>query len=90
MGIHYIVGRSGSGKTMQIYSEIGEALRNGEGRLILMVPEQFTLQAERDLIQTLNLPGILDVEVLSFTRLAYKVFMKQGVLPAPICERADI
>lgn len=78
MGIHYIVGRSGSGKTMQIYSEIGEALRNGEGRLILMVPEQFTLQAERDLIQTLNLPGILDVEVLSFTRLAYKVFNEAG------------
>jgi ATP-dependent helicase/nuclease subunit B len=80
LGIHYIVGRSGSGKTMEIYGQIGEALGNGENRLILMVPEQFTLQAERDLIQKLNLPGILDVEVLSFSRLAHKVFNEVGGL----------
>jgi hypothetical protein len=30
LGIHYIVGRSGSGKTMQIYSEIGKPLEMGE------------------------------------------------------------
>jgi len=80
LGIHYIVGRSGSGKTMRIYGEIGRALQNGEKKLILMVPEQFTLQAERDLIQYLNLPGILDVEVLSFSRLAYKIFNEAGGL----------
>lgn len=80
MGIHYITGRSGSGKTIQVYREIGEAVQNGESRLILMVPEQFTLQAERDLIYKLNLPGILDVEVLSFSRLAHKVFNEVGGL----------
>jgi ATP-dependent helicase/nuclease subunit B len=80
LGIHYITGRSGSGKTIQVYREIGEAVQNGESRLILMVPEQFTLQAERDLIYKLNLPGILDVEVLSFSRLAHKVFNEVGGL----------
>lgn len=80
LAIHYIVGRSGSGKTMKIYGEIGQALRSGEKGLILMVPEQFTLQAERDLIQYLDLPGILDVEVLSFSRLAHKVFNEAGGL----------
>ncbi|HHY83616.1 MAG TPA: ATP-dependent helicase/deoxyribonuclease subunit B, partial [Clostridiales bacterium] len=80
MSMHYITGRSGSGKTMRIYQEIGEALLKGEDRLILMVPEQFTLQAERDLINKLDLPGILNVEVLSFTRLAYKVFNEAGGL----------
>lgn len=80
MGIRYITGRSGSGKTMQVYQEIKEALTQGGSRLILMVPEQFTLQAERDLIHTLNLPGILDVEVLSFSRLAHKVFNEVGGL----------
>ncbi|MDD2503938.1 MAG: hypothetical protein PHG58_08875, partial [Clostridia bacterium] len=80
MGIRYLIGRSGSGKTMQVYQEIGDALRKGEERLILMVPEQFTLQAERDLIHKLNLPGILNVEVLSFTRLAHKIFNEVGGL----------
>lgn len=80
MSLHYITGRSGSGKTMRVYQEIGEALRRGETGLILMVPEQFTLQAERDLINKLNLPGILDVEVLSFSRLAHKVFNEAGGL----------
>ena len=80
MGIHYITGRSGSGKTMQVYREILRALERGDSRLILMVPEQFTLQAERDLIQKLNLPGLLDVEVLSFSRLAHRVFNEVGGL----------
>jgi ATP-dependent helicase/nuclease subunit B len=80
LGIHYITGRSGSGKTMQVYREIREALDQGGSRLILMVPEQFTLQAERDLIHKLNLPGLMDVEVLSFSRLAHKVFNEVGGL----------
>jgi ATP-dependent helicase/nuclease subunit B len=80
MGIRYLIGRSGSGKTQQVYREIGEAVKKGENRLILMVPEQFTLQAERDLIRKQNLPGLLDAEVLSFTRLAHKIFNEVGGL----------
>jgi dTDP-4-amino-4,6-dideoxygalactose transaminase len=80
MGIRYLIGRSGSGKTQQVYQEIGEAVKKGENRLILMVPEQFTLQAERDLIRKQNLPGLLDAEVLSFTRLAHKIFNEVGGL----------
>ena len=50
MALWYITGRSGTGKTSKVYSQIKEALNRGEEGLILMVPEQFTLQAERDLI----------------------------------------
>lgn len=80
MSIYYITGRSGTGKTMRVYQEIKKALDEGRDRLILMVPEQFTLQAERDLIQKLDLPGILNVEILSFSRLAHKVFSEVGGL----------
>ena len=34
-------------------------------RVILYVPEQMTLQAERDLIAGLDLNGLLDIEVIS-------------------------
>ncbi|TCO68996.1 helicase-exonuclease AddAB subunit AddB [Marinisporobacter balticus] len=79
MGIRYIFGRAGMGKTHSVLEEIKKSLEDTDhNRLILIVPEQFTLQAERDLIEKLDLPGIMDVEVLSFTRLAHKVLNEVG------------
>ncbi|MBR5122602.1 MAG: helicase-exonuclease AddAB subunit AddB, partial [Anaerotignum sp.] len=42
-------------------------------------PEQFTSQAERDLIEKTGQNAILTAEVLSFGRLAHKVFSKKGI-----------
>jgi ATP-dependent helicase/nuclease subunit B len=79
LSIRYIFGRSGKGKTHYIFEEIKERLKvDPEHKLILIVPEQFTLQAERDLMEKLKLPGILKVEVLSFTRLAHNVLNEVG------------
>ncbi|MFA6697817.1 MAG: helicase-exonuclease AddAB subunit AddB [Eubacteriales bacterium] len=80
MALWYITGRSGTGKTSKVYSQIKEALNRGEEGLILMVPEQFTLQAERDLIDHLGLAGLLNIEVLSLSRLSHKVFNEAGGL----------
>ncbi len=77
--IRYIIGRAGTGKSRRAIDEIGMYLKEGgEQRLFLLVPEQFTLQAERDLIEQLQLPGIMRVEVLSFNRLAYRVLAEAG------------
>lgn len=77
--IRYILGRAATGKSRQAIAEIGWDLeQGGEYPLILLVPEQFTLQAERDLIDQLQLPGIMRVEVLSFNRLAYRVLAEMG------------
>ncbi len=80
MSLRFIIGRCGSGKSSRVLSEIHEALQDGGTKLFLMVPEQYTLQAERDLIYELNLPGVINIEVLSFSRLAYKVFNEVGGL----------
>lgn len=81
MNLRYIVGRAGSGKTTLIYKEIlKNSKENRKKRLILLVPEQFTLQAEIDLISKMNLEGIMMVEVLSFERLVYKVLSDLGGL----------
>jgi len=77
--IRYIVGRAGSGKTHLVLNEIRHKLKeNDDNKLILLVPEQFTLQAEFDLITKMDLAGIMRAEVLSFERLAYKVFNEVG------------
>lgn len=77
--VRFILGRAGKGKTRCIFNDIAGALKekSKEG-LILLVPEQYTLQAERDLIATLNLPGLIHVEVMSITRLAERVFDEVG------------
>ena len=42
-------------------------------RVILLVPEQYTLQAEREIIAGLHLPGMMDIEVLSPRRLTRRI-----------------
>ena len=47
-------------------------------RVVLLVPEQYTLQAERDLLRDMNLPGFFRIDILSPSRLEYRVFSAFG------------
>lgn len=47
-------------------------------RLLVIVPEQYTLQTERDLMDSLDAPGFFDLEVLSPSRLTERVFSAAG------------
>ena len=51
----------------------------GSGRrTLVIVPEQYTLQTERDLMTGLDAPGFFDLEVLSPSRLTERVFAQAG------------
>ncbi len=79
MSVRYILGRAGAGKTHQIFEEIKKNLEANSGeKLILLVPEQYTLQAERDLLKSLDTPGIMGVEVLSISRLGKRILNETG------------
>lgn len=79
MSVRFVLGRAGSGKSHYIFTEIEKSLKEGyPGSLILVVPEQFTLQAERDIIDYLGVSGTLQLEVLSISRLASRVFNQAG------------
>lgn len=72
--IQVMTGRSGSGKTKRIYAMLAQRERKMEGKTTwLIVPEQFTLQAERELIQFQQLEGLLNVQVMSFRKLVDRV-----------------
>ncbi len=62
----------------RVVQEIGEALAAGGERLLLLVPGQYTLQAELDLVDQLNLPGFFNIDVLSPSRLMTRVFAVAG------------
>lgn len=79
MAVKFVLGRAGAGKSTYIFQEIKQELAGGhEKPLILLVPEQYTLQAERDLLKTLDLPGIMEVEVLSISRLGHRILNETG------------
>ncbi len=69
--VRIIGGRAGR-LLPHILPQIDQARQNGQ-RVLLLVPEQYTLQAEREIIEGLSLPGMLDIEVLSPRRLTRRI-----------------
>lgn len=70
-----------------LIQRIGQVYSQGQP-VVLLVPEQYTLQAERELIDGLNLPGLIDLDVLSPKRLARQVAERGGKSPlAPLDDR---
>ena len=84
MSLRFIYGRAGSGKSHFCLNDIKARINEGgTNPIILLIPEQFSLQAERNLIKTIGTGGIIKAEVLSFGRLAYRVFSEVGGITYP-------
>ncbi|WP_142415199.1 PD-(D/E)XK nuclease family protein [Hathewaya massiliensis] len=79
MGIRIIYGRSGSGKTSFVIDEIKKKYKSKDENksLILIVPEQLTFQTEKKLVDEIGFLG-KGIDVLSFKRMAYRVFKEVG------------
>lgn len=81
MGLNIVAGRAKTGKTTYVYDHINmEIKKNSNLNLILIVPEQMTYQTEYEFIDRINDHGIMSSQVLSFTRLGYKVLEEVGGL----------
>ncbi|MGH4123001.1 MAG: helicase-exonuclease AddAB subunit AddB [Clostridium sp.] len=79
MSLRFIYGGAGKGKSRFCLEDIKERqVEECEKSLVLLVPEQFSFQAEKNLIKVVGSTGIKNVQVLSFNRLAYKVFSEVG------------
>lgn len=86
MSLQLIIGRAGSGKASYCYEQIEAALKQGiESSLIMIVPEQFNLQAQETLAYQIH-PGLLKVEVQSFKNLALRIFGELGGPQEPIVD----
>lgn len=79
MSLRLMIGRAGTGKSRICMEEISRKQETEKGNFILIVPEQFSSQAEYDLIQKTRGKGILNAQVLSFGRLAHYVFAEKGL-----------
>lgn len=79
MALQLILGNSGSGKTHYLYQTvIEEARQHLEQNYLVIVPEQFTMQTQKELVTKHPSGGILNIDVLSFGRLAHRIFQELG------------
>jgi ATP-dependent helicase/nuclease subunit B len=89
MSLQFVFGSSGSGKSHKIYTEIiNDSIKNINTNYIIIVPEQFTLQTQKNMVAMHPSNGILNIDVLSFVRLAYKIFNEIGYNPGVVLDDA--
>lgn len=73
---------SGNNGVRRRLTQSGDLRPDGRGegaaRVLLIVPEQFTLQAEQSAFAYLNIPGFMDLDVLSMTSLGRRIYDELG------------
>lgn len=79
MSLKFWTGCAGSGKSTRLYNYIiEESDKHPELTYIVVVPEQYNLQAQKDFIRLHPRHGVINIDVVSFTRLAHRVFEETG------------
>lgn len=87
MALQFVFGGSGSGKSHDLYREIlQEAGKNPGLSYLVLVPEQFTMQTQKELVTMSDKKGILHIDVLSFVRLAHRIFEETGRGNTPLLD----
>lgn len=77
MGLRIIYGKPGSGKSQFCFSEIAKLIDKKES-IFIITPEQFSFTAERKLMEAVNKNAVINAEVITLTRMAYRVLNDIG------------
>lgn len=77
MGVRIIYGKPGSGKSEYCYKEIAKQL-NKEKKIYMITPEQFSFTAETMLMKAVDAKALIHAEVLTLSRMAYRVLNEVG------------
>lgn len=80
VALQLILGGSGTGKTTYCYDQmIKDSMKENHNPIVFMLPEQANMVAEQDMVKRHPNGGTMEISVLSFTRLAFKVFDELNV-----------
>ena len=89
MPYHFLFGASGAGKSCRLQHQFLEEAQQSLAsfssvQYLFIVPEQYTMQTQKDLVIASPTGGILNVDVLSFGRLAHRIFEEIGTDPRTV------
>lgn len=77
MKLNLIYGKAGSGKSTYLFKKIKEII-NKEQKIYIITPEQFSFTSEKKLLEELGTGAAINAEVLTFSRMAYRVINENG------------
>ena len=79
MSLQFVLGPSGYGKSKYVQEFVTrEAAANRDRDYLMIVPDQFTMQTQMMMAGTNPDGGILNIDVLSFSRLTHRIFEEVG------------
>lgn len=85
--LSFVFGGSGSGKSSILQERmIRESMEHPEKKYLFLVPDQFTMETQRSLVEKHPWHGIMNIDVLSFGRLSYRVFEETGGVSQPVLD----
>ena len=85
--LSFVFGGSGSGKSSILQDRmIRESMENPKKQYLFLVPDQFTMETQRSLVEKHPWHGIMNIDVLSFGRLSYRVFEETGGVSQPVLD----
>ena len=73
MSLRFIYGKAGTGKSTFCFNEIKKNINNSK-KIYIITPEQYSYSAERQLLEVLDENASINAEVISFNRMANRVF----------------
>lgn len=87
MSLQMVIGGAGTRRSEMMYQKlIEESLANPEKNYYLVVPEQYTMQTQMKMTELHPGRGVMNVDIVSFPRLAYRVFDTLGGIRKTILE----
>ena len=79
MSLRFIYGKSGTGKTTYCFNEIKKLIDNNK-KVYIITPEQFSFTAENNLMKICEKKAVINAEVITFERMAYRIITEVGGL----------
>ena len=76
MSLRIIYGRAGTGKSEYCYKEIAKKVKTE--KILIITPEQFSFTAEKKLMEAIDTKAVLNAEVVTLSRMAYRVINEIG------------
>ena len=77
--LRFCFGASGAGKSTGLYQEvIKRSIKEPGTDFLIIVPDQFTMQTQWDVVNMHPKKAIMNIDILSFGRLSHRVFEETG------------
>ncbi len=93
MGIRFVFGGSGYGKSSFVYQYLIDKSMEGceeqglsKEKLMIVVPDQFTMQTQKELVEKHPRKGIMNIDVLSFNRLCHRIMEEESGQSLPVLD----